>query len=293
VGAAVTSEVAGSVPWSGVTGKPSGFGDNVDNDTTYTAGAGLTLSGTEFSIGGVDRLSASDGDPSNALYVDTGGFLYSDYSISLRGDSDPTPWDLRSVNTPFVRIAGSAITLQRSLKQPAPTIRFPTSASILSTSAAEIKLQGDGIAVSQNLFVPSMANGSGLAVYWNNGQLVKQTSSRRYKQEITRLEADFDQVLEIEPKRFKYKTDSVSWQIGYIAEELDAAGLKELVAYDSKGRPEAIDYAKIAIYSNELLKRQRALLEAQQERIEGLERSLKAIQEQLKRGQTTGTGGGL
>lgn len=41
---------AKSAPWSGLTGIPSGFADGVDNDTTYTAGTGLTLTGTQFSV---------------------------------------------------------------------------------------------------------------------------------------------------------------------------------------------------------------------------------------------------
>lgn len=50
-------------PWSGLIGIPAGFADGIDNDTTYTAGAGLLLSGTTFSIasGGVvtDMLANS------------------------------------------------------------------------------------------------------------------------------------------------------------------------------------------------------------------------------------------
>jgi hypothetical protein len=41
---------AASAPWSGLTGVPAGFADNIDNDTLYTAGNGLTLSGTQFSV---------------------------------------------------------------------------------------------------------------------------------------------------------------------------------------------------------------------------------------------------
>ncbi|MBN1137576.1 MAG: hypothetical protein JXM73_13395 [Anaerolineae bacterium] len=39
-------------PWSGLTGVPAGFADGVDDDTTYTAGAGLVLTGTQFSVTG-------------------------------------------------------------------------------------------------------------------------------------------------------------------------------------------------------------------------------------------------
>ena len=78
---AITSTLALNMPWSGLTGVPSGFADNLDNDvlgglscgngqiakwngsiwqcdtdlvgsgsTTYSAGYGLTLSGTTFSV---------------------------------------------------------------------------------------------------------------------------------------------------------------------------------------------------------------------------------------------------
>jgi hypothetical protein len=41
---------ANSVPWSGITGLPLGFADGIDNDTTYTAGAGITLVNGRFNI---------------------------------------------------------------------------------------------------------------------------------------------------------------------------------------------------------------------------------------------------
>ena len=39
-----------AAPWTGVSGKPPGFADDVDNDTTYSAGAGLTLTGTVLAL---------------------------------------------------------------------------------------------------------------------------------------------------------------------------------------------------------------------------------------------------
>jgi hypothetical protein len=42
---------ASSVAWANITGIPAGFADGVDNDTTYSAGAGLNLSGAnQFSV---------------------------------------------------------------------------------------------------------------------------------------------------------------------------------------------------------------------------------------------------
>lgn len=49
-GYAATALYAEAVPWSGITSMPAGFADGVDNDTTYTAGSGLTLTGGTFSV---------------------------------------------------------------------------------------------------------------------------------------------------------------------------------------------------------------------------------------------------
>ena len=47
---APSAGTATAAPWSGLTGVPSGFSDNTDNNTTYTAGSGLTLTGTQFGV---------------------------------------------------------------------------------------------------------------------------------------------------------------------------------------------------------------------------------------------------
>ena len=48
--AAPYSLYAARSPWGGLLGVPAGFADNVDDDTTYTAGTGLTLTGNQFSV---------------------------------------------------------------------------------------------------------------------------------------------------------------------------------------------------------------------------------------------------
>src|SRR5215471_12650811 len=47
-----TATTANAVAWANITGMPAGFADGVDNDTTYAAGSGLTLSGpnNQFSV---------------------------------------------------------------------------------------------------------------------------------------------------------------------------------------------------------------------------------------------------
>jgi trimeric autotransporter adhesin len=47
---------ARAAPWSRLVGMPAGFADGVDDDTTYRAGTGLTLSGVQFSVATDFRL---------------------------------------------------------------------------------------------------------------------------------------------------------------------------------------------------------------------------------------------
>jgi hypothetical protein len=63
---------ARQVPWSGITGMPAGFADGIDNDTTYSAGAGLALTGTTFSIatGGVTTAMLADNAVTGAKLAD-------------------------------------------------------------------------------------------------------------------------------------------------------------------------------------------------------------------------------
>ena len=42
--------LATAVPWAAVGGKPAGFADDIDNDTQYSAGTGLTQAGTVFNV---------------------------------------------------------------------------------------------------------------------------------------------------------------------------------------------------------------------------------------------------
>lgn len=84
--------------------------------------------------------------------------------------------------------------------------------------------------------------GSSNIVYINSGGMFGTLpSSRRYKQDIAELEPPVA-LLGVPVKSFLYRRykdgDRV---IGLIAEELDEAGLTQLVGYDDEGRPDRVD----------------------------------------------------
>ncbi|NQT84516.1 hypothetical protein HQ563_15950 [bacterium] len=65
-----------SLPWGSITSIPAGFADDVDDDTTYSAGGGLNLAGTVFSAsfggtGSASTVSRTDHDH-DSNYVNEG-----------------------------------------------------------------------------------------------------------------------------------------------------------------------------------------------------------------------------
>jgi hypothetical protein len=110
----------------------------------------------------------------------------------------------------------------------------------------------------------------------------REGSSLRYKKDLRSVDEAFSKILNVSPKRYQmqegYGPRDV-WNFGYIAEDLDKAGLRNLVIYDEKGRPDGVKYKKIVIYVNEVVK-------IQQKKIDQLEAEiaeLKKLVNELKK----------
>ncbi|EPF18948.1 tail fiber domain-containing protein [Microcystis aeruginosa] len=136
--------------------------------------------------------------------------------------------------------------------------------------------------------VPVWDGSAAYDVTWGHGVgddrynvICREGSSERYKQNIMPLEDDFQKILSLEPKAYQMKEghgNEDEWQFGYIAEELDQLGLKSLVVYDKSGRPDGIQYKKMCIYLNEVLKNQQNYLERLENKVNELNQKLTAGQ---------------
>ncbi|ARI81762.1 tail fiber domain-containing protein [Microcystis aeruginosa] len=136
--------------------------------------------------------------------------------------------------------------------------------------------------------VPVWDGSAAYDVTWGHGVgddrynvICREGSSERYKQNIMPLEDDFQKILSLEPKAYQMKEghgNKDKWQFGYIAEELDQLGLKSLVVYDQSGRPDGIQYKKMCIYLNEVLKHQQNYLERLENKVNELNQKLTAGQ---------------
>jgi hypothetical protein len=102
-------------------------------------------------------------------------------------------------------------------------------------------------------------------VQWDpvTGQLYQAISSRRFKENIAPLADEFEKLLAAEPKTYTQVNSPGSREIGYIAEDIDALGLKDLVHYGADGRPEALKYEKMVLYLVEIAKDQQRLIETE------------------------------
>jgi hypothetical protein len=92
----------------------------------------------------------------------------------------------------------------------------------------------------------------------------REGSSLRYKQKVQSLDDNFSKILNVMPRKYQMREGygpKDLWSFGYVAEELDAAGLQNLVIYDSKGRPDGVKYKKVVIYVTEVVKSQQKTIQ--------------------------------
>lgn len=110
-----------------------------------------------------------------------------------------------------------------------------------------------------------------------DGRIYRVSSSERYKADIRPLNVDPSAVLAIEGRTWVDKSavadESPRRQVGFIAEELDAAGLGEFVEYDNQGRPDAIQYDRLTVGLLAVAKAQADQIAALSARLDALEGS--------------------
>lgn len=88
-----------------------------------------------------------------------------------------------------------------------------------------------------------------------SGQLIASKSSEKYKSKISPLEMfQAKSILQIKPKTFEYNETPGITRVGVIAEELDAAGLKEYVEYNENKEPDGVHYQSLVAPLIQLVK---------------------------------------
>jgi hypothetical protein len=119
--------------------------------------------------------------------------------------------------------------------------------------------------------VAGLTSTSGTAVVVDaSGNFYTSSSSKRFKTNIKDYKVDFSRILQVMPKSFNYKATGVA-DIGYIAEDLEKLGLKDLLIYDKDGLLQTVKYDRISLYLVEVVKSQVELIKSQELKLNNLE----------------------
>lgn len=141
----------------------------------------------------------------------------------------------------------------------------------IGTATAGTKIAVSGLAQNSTLTNTLVYDPVTGGIYFQPS--TSRTSSRRYKNNISLLSDDFNKILLAEPKAFTWKNDGKA-DIGFIAEEFDALGLKDLVIYNQEGQPDAIKYDKVPLYLLEVVKGQQKAIDSLKAELEELKAKL-------------------
>ncbi|MCL4788522.1 MAG: tail fiber domain-containing protein [Verrucomicrobia bacterium] len=249
--------------------------DLTDNVVTSAKIADGTIQQADLGI--VYRLTASDGSPTNALQVDLDG------NVTVNGGLSTTSGLLNGagISSRVIQLGGFWNTFA-GISAPA-TIVFEYSTRIFGQPLQYTRIRGEGTTLAldcNSLIVTNVSNysGSPYPLYISaSGTVMKNTSSMRYKVNIEPLADDYAKLLSLQAKQYVRKESPGCREIGYIAEDLDALGLTGVTVYDAEGRPDGIDYSKLIIYANEVLKDQQKRLKSQEQEIQSLKGELEAL----------------
>jgi hypothetical protein len=151
--------------------------------------------------------------------------------------------------------------------------------TVQATGSAGIYLSPGSGGLSMS---PVATTGAGANAVWDqSGQLLKSTSSRRYKTDIADYTPDPAHVLALRPRTFRTDAevaalgDKALTYVGYIAEEVADAGLTELVVLDDKGRPDALSYDRMLAAYHAVIVQQQQTITDLAERVAALEETRK------------------
>jgi len=223
-----------------------GIGTSSPSQKLHVVGAQLTVPAAGWSAGQVAYNYL--GDTNGGIKATNGGnvnvFAYNGFDVTVNGVTPVTAMTVTAgANVGIGNIGNSGYRL------------FVTGSDATSSNYAVV-LQNSAAA---NLFWVrndgKILTGAAAASPFNNttgnaanmyvdsaGELYRSTSSARYKTDIQDAVHGLNEVLSLRPVTYKGLNDGDTVFGGLIAEEVDAAGLTEFVAYDEEGRPDALHY---------------------------------------------------
>jgi len=136
-----------------------------------------------------------------------------------------------------------------------------------------------GLVYAAGIYSNTSSNSANVLVYGANGDLYRSTSALKYKQDIRDLPSI--DINKFRPVIYKSKCDIDDQTIdhfGIIADEVDEAGIKELVHYGDDGQVENFKYDRLTVVLLKALQELNAKVDSQQALITDLTTRLAALE---------------
>lgn len=226
-------------------------------DSTYSIGFGTT-----YTFGGLSDFAMTF-QMSN---TDARGWWWGDSSHSnAQGAMSLTTTGLFTIATAMRLGYG-----QSDTTAPGITHALDVNGSIKNNSTVILDgTKGSTTGTSANVYISPIT-----------GELFRSTSSIRYKEEITTQIVDWDTYNKIKPVRYRSKSNQ-EYYYGYIAEEIDILGYKELVDYNAEGLPESLHYGNFTSLNTLMIQDLFSESIRVKSRVEVLEEKMREMQEEL------------
>lgn len=144
----------------------------------------------------------------------------------------------------------------------------------LTSATGYVRLQGSSGGVRINHGTTASAANAYLNP--STGEVLRSTSSRRYKRDIEDADLDPETLLQLRPRQFRSRAqvdelgDEAPMHVGFIAEEAADLGLHLFVTSDEEG-PEAFEYATYVAGLQAVVRHQAAQVAALTARVVALE----------------------
>ena len=239
-------------------------------DANQNVGVGVTPSawGTAGNIDFTGNYAAGNNGFSQNAYNGSGGWKYSTTAAAsvYQQAAGAHKWFNAASGT-----AGNAITFTQAMTLDASgnllvgttsatgtltvkgtsTARAGTVISLTDSSAGNLfKIANDGLITTggaANPYGNTTATGAN-AVFAADGVFYRSTSALKYKQDIRDIESI--DIAKFRPIRYKSKCngdDQTLDHFGIVADEVDQAGIKELVSYGLDGQVEGFQYERLTV----------------------------------------------
>ena len=167
--------------------------------------------------------------------------------------------------------AGNAITFTQAMTLDASGNLLVGQTSTTTPPTSTALTYGGGLRMNPNNYTAANAAN----VYWEaaTGQFWRSTSSLRYKTNVQNYGNGLAKVANLRPVTYNSANGPEPEKVfaGFIAEEVNDAGLIEFVEFDAEGRPDSLAYANMVTMLTAAIQEQQALITALTDRITALE----------------------